>query len=86
MNQASSWFASSQRTWGTRSPQRLDMREVHRSGGSTTWVSTSTMGMSEMDVVTEAVLLCSVRKTRTGNWLVECDSRHGPNVGVNQFS
>jgi hypothetical protein len=39
------------------------MRDVHRSGGSTTWVSTSTMGMSEMDVVKSGVLLCSIRTT-----------------------
>src|SRR5215204_1454844 len=80
MNQASSRFASSQRTCGTRSPQRLDMRDVHRSGGSTTWVSTSTMGMSEMDVVNSGVLLCSIRTTRPG----ECQWSDDVTVGTSE--
>ena len=46
MNHASSWCWSSQRTWGTNSPQRLDMRDVHRSGGSTRWVSVSMTAIS----------------------------------------
>ena len=69
MNQASSWFSSSQRTWGTRSPQRLDMRDVHRSGGSTTWVSTSTMRDVGEDVVTEALLLSVGPDDTDGNRL-----------------
>ena len=46
MNQASSLALSSQRTCGARSPHREDRRDVHRSYGSMTWVSTSMIGMS----------------------------------------
>jgi hypothetical protein len=56
------------------------MREVHRSGGSTTWVSTSTMGMSEMDVVTEAVLPVLGPQDTDGQLAGRGDSKHGPKL------
>src|SRR5262245_26624623 len=43
--QASSSATGSPATWGTRSPHFDDTRDVHRSGGSTTWVSVSMIGM-----------------------------------------
>ena len=57
MNQASSPFSSSHSTCGTRSPHFDDMRDVHRSGGSTRCVSASMTGIfSTSCVLTSSIL------------------------------
>src|SRR3954454_7363424 len=62
---------SSAATWGTRSPQRcVDTRDVHRSGGSTTWVSVSMILTSSRSA---GLIWCLLSRTDVSWWWLRAD-------------